>query len=269
MASIRRHRVALRPKVRRRRLQVLAAGGALALLVCAAVLTVRHLAPALPVLSGLLGRLDLRAGHVTVSGVPASLAGPMEAYFNEPGDSLGSRLAGFSARFPAVRSWQLRRNWPGRGARLEVSLRRAVARLQRAGRPAGYLDEAGVAFAAPAELSPDGHLCVEIGGAGADRLQGLPALLEQLSRDADLPAPLARVGFRGPYEGWEISLQDGTQVLWGDLDWTGEKLTRLHEALSDARSGAAAAGPVRADLRFFGDGRVLLRPLAATRITTR
>ena len=94
----------------------------------------------------------------------------------------------------------------------------------------------------------------------------LPALLAGLSRDADLPAPLARVGFRDAYEGWEVAFADGTVVLWGGLDWTREKLSRLREVLSDGRAEAA---PVLADLRFFEDGRVLLRPLAAARVPSR
>lgn len=264
--------------MRRRRFQALAAGAALLLLTGAAGLTLRHVAGSLPSFSSLLGRLDLRVSHVAVRGVPAPLSGAMESYFNEPGASFRARLAGLPERFPAVKTWKVRRDWPGRGARLEVVLRRAVARLQRAGRPAGFLDEDGAAFTAPEEIYPEARLSVEIGAAGADRLKGLPVLLELLSHDAGcqdvrpagtcgtsdtagagLPAPLARVAFRGPYEGWEVGLQDGTEVLWGGLDWTREKLDRLREALSDAR----AAAPMHADLRYFADGRVLLRPLMA------
>ena len=144
-----------------------------------------------------------------------------------------------------------------------------MAGLRRAGRPAGFLDEEGAAFEAPAELYPEVRLSVEAGDAAAAQLKGLPALLEQLSRDADLPAPLAQVSFRSSYEGWEVALQNGTEVLWGGLDWTREKLARLHEALSDARGGSAAAAPMLADLRYFEDGRVLLKPLTANRIPAR
>ncbi|MCX5796317.1 MAG: cell division protein FtsQ/DivIB [Elusimicrobia bacterium] len=262
-----RHRVALRPKVRRRRLRLTAIAAALALLTGAAGLTVRHLWRGLPPLPKLLGRLDPRVESVTVSGAPAFLAGPMATYLNDPADSFGARLAGLPRRFPAVRTWQLRRDWSGRSARLEVTLRRAVAGMRRAGQPAGFLDESGVAFAAPAELYPEARLAVEAGGAGAEQLKGLPAILEALARDADLPAPAAQVAFRSAYEGWEVRLQDGTQVLWGDLRWTREKLSRLHEVLSDSRSGAAA--PMLADLRYFEDGRVLLRPMLENRIPTR
>ena len=284
----RRHRVALRPKVRRRRLRLLAAAAALALLTGAAGLTVRHLWRGLPPLPKLMGRLDPRVERVTVSGVPAVLAEPMAAYLNDPTDSFSDRLAGLPRRFPAVKTWQVRRDWSGRDARVEVTLRRAVAVLRSAGRPAGFLDEGGGAFEAPAELYPEARLSVEAGGAGAEQLKGLPAVLEVLARDAgrkecrpagtcgtsdtagaDLPSPAAQLAFRSAYEGWEVRLQDGTQVLWGDLRWTREKLARLREALFDARGGAAAAAPVLADLRYFEDGRVLLRPLTANRIPTR
>jgi len=295
----RRHRVALRPKVRRRRLRLLAVAGALTMLACAAGLTVSHLATDLPSLSRLLSRFDLRVGRVAVGGVPESLVGPMESYLNEPGASFGARIAGFARQFPAVKSWQVRRDWDGRGARVEVTLRRAVAGLRRAGRPAGYLDEDGAAFAAPAELYPEVRLAVEAGAAAAAQLKGLPAVLELLFRDAELPAPLAQVRFRSSYEGWEVGLQDGTEVLWGGLDWTREKLARLHEVLSDAELAAPSGerktngacgigssagagrtdcltagasggrGPWAADLRYFEDGRVLLKPLTANRLPTR
>jgi hypothetical protein len=265
----RRHRVVLRPKVRRRRMRLVAVAAAVAVLAGTAGLTVRHLWRGLPSLPKLLGRLDPRVESVTVSGAPALLAGPMASYLNDPTDSFRDRLAGFSRRFPAVKTWQVRRDWPGRSARVEVTLRRAVASVRREGRPAGFLDEAGVSFEAPAELYPEARLAVEADGAGAEQLRGLPAVLEAFARDADLPAPAAQVAFRSAYEGWEVRLQDGTQVLFGDLRWTREKLSRLHEALSDARGGASAVAPMLADLRYFEDGRVLLRPMMGNRTPTR
>ncbi|MDD5630165.1 MAG: cell division protein FtsQ/DivIB [Elusimicrobia bacterium] len=263
----RRHRVALRPKVRRRRLRLAAAIAALALLVGAAGLTVRHLWRGLPALPALLARLDLRAGGVSVSGAPDLLAGPLSDYLNDPADSFGARLAALPRRFEAVKNWRLHRGWSGRGARVEVTLRRAVARLQRAGRPAGYLDEDGSAFSAPAELFSGALPTVEAGAADAAQLKDLPATLELLFRGADLPAPARQLSFRSAYEGWELRLQDGTVVLWGDLRWTREKLGRLHEALADSLGQAAA--PMLADLRYFEDGRVLLRPATGMGAATR
>jgi len=270
----RRHRVALRPKVRRRRQRFVAVAAAMVMLAGAAGLTVRHLWHGLPSGRSLLGRLDPRVSSVTVSGAPAVLAGPMTSYFNDPADSFSDRLAGLPRLFPAVKTFRARRDWSGRSARVEVTLRRAVAAIQRAGRPEGFLDADGEAFAAPSELYPEARLTVEAGDAAAEQLKGLPAALEVLVHDADLPAPVAQVAFRSAYEGWEVRLQDGTQVLWGDLRWTREKLSRLHEALSDVRGGAdaslrAASGPMLADLRYFEDGRVLLRPMMGNRTPAR
>jgi hypothetical protein len=268
-AAGRRHRVALRPKVRRRRQRLAIAAAAMAVLAGTAGLTVRQLWHGLPSLPKLLGRLDPRAEGVTVSGVPPVLAEPMASYLNDPAESFGVRLEGLPKRFAAVKSWQVHRGWSGRGSRVEVSLRRAVASVQQEGRAAGFLDEDGAVFEAPAELYPEARLAVEADGAAAEQIKGLPAVLDILARDGGLPSPAARVAFRSAYEGWEVRLQDGTQVLWGDLRWPREKLSRLHEALSDARGGAAAAAPMLADLRYFEDGRVLLRPVTGTRASTR
>jgi hypothetical protein len=239
----------------------------LAVLGGTAALTLRHLYRGLPHWAGLLARLDPRVESVTVTGVPTVLAEPMTRYLNDPGASFESQCAGLPGRFPAVRSYRVQRDWSGHGARMEVTLRRAVAEVRRAGRTAGFLGDDGVVFDAPAGLYPEAKPSVELGDAEAERFRGLPAVLEALSRDADLPVPVAQVSFRSVYEGWEMRLQDGTDVLWGGLDWTREKLARLHEALADARGGSP--GTFAADLRYFEDGRVLLRPLAANRISVR
>jgi hypothetical protein len=51
-------------------------------------------------------------------------------------------------------------------------------------------------------------------------------------------------------------------VSWGRLDWTREKLARLAEAVADARR--REPGAFSADLRWFEDGKVLLKAAVPT-----
>ena len=289
---VRRYRVALRAKVRRQRLRFLAVAAALTALGAAATLTVRHMSRSLPSVPNLFSRFRGSAETVEVKGASEMLAGPIAAYLREPGESFRARAARLTQRFPAVKTARVSDDWARRHALVEVTLRHAVGRVLRAGRPAGFLDEDGSVFDAPAALYPEAQLIVEAGEAGAGQLQALPSALAVFSRDADLPAPVVRLSFRSVYEGWEVWLQDGTQILWGNLIWTREKIARLREVLVDARerdpatSVAADAGRKEicpagacgsgigssaggqhwvADLRYFEDGRVLLKPLFATR----
>jgi hypothetical protein len=56
-------------------------------------------------------------------------------------------------------------------------------------------------------------------------------------------------------------------VQWGRLEFTAEKLSRLAEALADAKRREDV--PYSADLRWFEDGKVLLRPEARLGAVTR
>lgn len=73
----------------------------------------------------------------------------------------------------------------------------------------------------------------------------------------ETPVAVSRMRFVSAEDGWEALLADGTKVLWGGLQFTREKAERLRQALDDAR--AQQAGEFTADLRYFEDGRILLR----------
>ncbi|MDD5655675.1 MAG: cell division protein FtsQ/DivIB, partial [Elusimicrobia bacterium] len=226
-------------------------------------LTIRHLGAGLPSWRELARGLAPRLESVEVSGAPQPLAGQMERFLRESGSGLAARGSALAERFPAVKRAALSRDWAGRRLRVEVTMRRALARVVRPDRPGAeaWLDEDGAVFAAPAGLYPRAALAVETGGAGEAELRALARELPLLARAEALPVALERVRYRSAYEGWELSLQDGTNVLWGRLDWTPEKLRRLGEALADARGRQPeVASRWSADLRYFEDGRVLLRP---------
>ncbi len=57
---------------------------------------------------------------------------------------------------------------------------------------------------------------------------------------------------------WDCSfkLEDGTTVLWGGFEFTRLKILRLNEVMKDA--SLKAGGPLRADLRSFGEGKIFV-----------
>jgi hypothetical protein len=89
-------------------------------------------------------------------------------------------------------------------------------------------------------------------------LQELVRLLMAVAAPDALPSRLKSLRLESPTEGWSGTLQDGTQLFWGNLQWTEEKLLRLKSSLADA---VARFGKiVSADLRSFEDGKILIRP---------
>ncbi|MDE2291819.1 MAG: cell division protein FtsQ, partial [Elusimicrobia bacterium] len=88
-------------------------------------------------------------------------------------------------------------------------------------------------------------------------LDGLAKLVEAAGAPGALPSPPASAAYDARGKGWRMTLQDGTRLEWGGLDWTSEKLQRLREVLADA--GARMKPGFTADLRFFADGRILVR----------
>lgn len=253
----RRHRVVLRPKERARRHRLAAAFAAVALLGAVAFASARHALDALT-----------RAGRA----IAASARGPEAAVVEAPepfrtaaqasADALESSAAAKAERiksaFPCVAEVSVRRAWGESRATIHVTLRRAIAPAGRAGKDERWLGADGELFPAPAGVYSLVGPAVEPGTAPAEALAALAREWSALSSPGAFPSRLSAMGWKTDPPGWEARLEDGTTVLWGRLDWTREKLLRLGEALSDAR--AKGGETFAADLRYFEDGKVLLKP---------
>jgi hypothetical protein len=250
-------RVVVRPKERARRARALAAVAAVAALGAIAFLTVRKLAAdiRLPSLTASAGRVDA----AVVEG-PEPLRSLAQAAADAVSGSAGDKAEAIRARFPSVAEIRVRRPWTEKVATLTLVVRKPVAPALRRGKPAGFLAADGVVFDAPEGAFMLSGPPVDVSGATAAELSALAREYPELSAAGALPAPLTGLAFRSAEEGWEASLADGTKVLWGRLEWTREKLSRLSEAVADARS--KEPGAFSADLRWFEDGKVLLKPAA-------
>jgi hypothetical protein len=252
--SRRRFRVVARPQQRARRARLAAAAAAVLLLGAVAAVAARQ------TLSSWRARPAAAPGRALVEAAEPFRALAQAVVDAAPG-SAAEKAAALKARFPCVADVAVRRSWGDSAATLIPELRRAVAPATLRGRPAGALGDDGAVFAAPDGVYALSGPGVDADGAPPEALRALAREWPALSSAGAFPSPLAALSYRSADEGWQARLEDGTVVLWGDLSWTAQKLTRLKEALADARR--REPGAFAADLRFFEDGKVLLRPLGA------
>lgn len=56
-----------------------------------------------------------------------------------------------------------------------------------------------------------------------------------------------------------LGLEDGSTVLWGGFEFTRLKILRLNEVMEDA--ARKTGGPLRVDLRYFGEGKIFVSPV--------
>lgn len=260
----------MRPRQRARRNRRLAVVVALAGLGAAAFATLGHLRGEFGSPATLMSRLTPGRGVVEV--VASSDAMRREAAGFLAGRarlSPSAQAESLKKEFPCLRSVSVRRDWLKGVVRLELELRAAAAPARLSGRDAGFLSDDGVVFEAPAGMYSSSGPSVETAGAGPKDLLAAARLVAAAQSPGALPARLESLRFLSAHDGWEARLLDGTTVLWGDGRWTEEKLARLREVLSDARSQADAAAHFAADLRYFEDGKVLLRPLPARSLSMR
>lgn len=254
----RRFRVVARAVDRTRRAKTAAVALALVLLGALAAASARHSAAvlsrmrlSLPVVSS--------AESALVDGISEPFRSRAQAVVDAAPGSAGEKAEALRAKFPCVADVSIRRSWGEKRATLVPVLRRAVAAALRRGKPTGYLGADGSVFAAPAGVFDFSGPSVDVAGASEKDLEALVREWPALSHTGSFPSPLALLAYRSPEDGWQARLMDGTTILWGRLDWTKEKLSRLSEALNDAH--AKAPGVFAADLRFFEDGKVLLKPV--------
>ncbi len=256
-ANRRRFRVVARPKDKARRVRAVAAVAVVGALGAIAYVTVRKLAAdfRMPVVSA------SRAEDAALVEGPEPLRALAQAAADAVAGTAGDKAEALKTKFPALADVTVRRNWTEKTATLTLVVRRPVAAATRHGKPAGFLGDDGVVFAAPEGAFALTGPSVEVGGASAGELSALAREWPTLAAPGAFPAALTGMMYGSPDNGWEASLADGTKVQWGRLEWTKEKLSRLSEAVADAKT--KEPGAFSADLRWFEDGKVLLKPAVA------
>ncbi|TBR24208.1 hypothetical protein EPO15_04455 [bacterium] len=265
---MKRHRVRLRPKARSARRESV---GRAAVVIGAAGLAA-VLATARPFERVRLPRVGwgplaraLTVEQVTVEGVPPELAAELALAAS---DGVGAAWGPFEpdrrakallARYPWLEQVSPGRSWTGKTVRF-LAVPRGAAAVVPVKAGTSYLAEDGNLFAAPAAVvAAAGLPRVELGAfpAGGD-LKDLAGLIRAAGAEGALPSKPLSYAYDARERGWTVALEDGTRLSWGAADWTDEKLGRLREVLADA-AGRLPKG-FTADLRYFEDGRILVRP---------
>ena len=269
-ASRRRFRVVARPKERARRVRVAAAVAVIVALGAIAFAAVRKLASDFEVgrqASGFReGGLSASDGAVVIEG-PEPLRALAQAAADAVAGSAGEKAEALKARFPSLSDVRVRRSWTEKTAILTLVVRRAVAAATRHGKPAGFLGDDGAVFAAPEGAFILTGPTIEVAGASEGELSALAREWPVLSGAGAFSVPLTSFSYRSREDGWLARLADGAEIQWGRLEWTREKLSRLSEAVADANS--KEPGAYSADLRWFEDGKVLLKPFQMKPMTAR
>lgn len=258
-----RVKVALRPRQRSRRNRFAVAALAVLFVGAAAALTLRHVAREVG------NPFAYIKNNVSPALMTVELSVPQETVRQAAVNFLATRgrltpaaqAAALEDAFPYLKTVAVHRDWLRRRALLTLSLRAAVAAAASRGRSAGYLSDDGMVFAAPDGLYDVSAPVVETAGAGLDELRLAAKIVRAAAAPDALSSPLQTLRWVSPQEGWEARLADGTTVLWGDGRWTSDKLSRLREILADAKTQQGTPSRFVADLRYFEDGRVLLRPM--------
>ncbi len=258
-SSRRRFRVVARPQERARRAKLVGAAAAVALLGAVAFVVVKDSVRSLSKLRVALPSVAAGPEAAVVDGVAEPLRSLAQATADAVNGTAGEKAAALKRAYPCIADVTVRRPWGEKRSTLTPSLRSAVAPALRRGKPAGFLGADGSVFAAPQGVYALTGPTVELDDAPEDERRALAREWPALVAPGALPAALSGMVWLSAQDSWEARLSDGTTALWGRLDWTKEKLARLAEALSDAR--AKAPGAFAADLRWFEDGKVLLKPL--------
>lgn len=174
----------------------------------------------------------------------------------EPG-RIRSRLMDRFSYIDEVRS---ARSWSARSVHFELTLKTPVARVVQGGHGIGFLGPDGEIFEFPEALFktyvlPDADL-----GPVEDEEDFAPLskLFTAAQASGALPSRLIAFRRKGGESDWVAKLENGTQLLWGPIEWTEDKLMRLSEVLEDAEE--RFGGELTADLRHFEDGKIVVRP---------
>lgn len=209
-----------------------------------------------------------RVRAAEVSGVEGRLQKELFAVIKfKPGQAWtaadsGNLASEMTSRFPFLAGVGIRRNWINGRLEVSASLKQAVGRVQVPGTQTAFLGQDGKLFDAPAELYSGDLIAVELPQGAKSDLPELAKFMKELqAKKSFFPSGLSKITYSPLNRECALKFEDGSEARWGDYGFTEEKIARLRQVLAD--SGSRLEGPVRADLRYFSDGKILLNRIDA------
>lgn len=258
----RRYHVSLRPKRRRERNRKTLSVLGFLFLGGLAFITWKHLKSEALVFKKSISSFLPPPKEIKFTGVSDSLQSNIFAFLKTRGD-LGWRNQGveLNREFPYLSFAVASRDFFKEKMTYAVVLRQPLGLVQWRGQLLGYLGDQGVVFKAPQGLYSTALPEVQIEPGDQKKLSQAALFLKRLNQSHNLPSPLASLRYVSRVDGWDVTLQDGTVIFWGDFRWTAEKTKRLGLVLADAKTHSKKNFLV--DLRSFEDGKIFIKPEAS------
>lgn len=165
------------------------------------------------------------------------------------------------ARYPALRRAEVRRGLVGGRVTVTAESEPVVAkvRLMPSHGAAGdfYLAEDGRLLGETCGAPPADSFETAVYAEPGDVLASLAVFLKELKAlKEEFSSRPVSLRYRRPEGVCQLTLENDTEVFWGEFGFTRSKVARLNEVLGDA--ARKISGPLKVDLRYFRDGKVFV-----------
>jgi len=210
-----------------------------------------------------------RLQGLKINGLPPELSALLgKSLVTKPGalmtskecDIIEHRIAG---AFPYLRDIKVRRDWFKKRLVVTAAPRRPVAALSFGG-AYSYLDADGTIYPTDPAVRPETLLCVTVSSpvASGVPVNFLSFVKEFTVAQKSMPHRAVSIQTNDDLSDARIELDDGSVVDWGAFTYTTQKVLRLAQAF--ARAGERFTGPFSVNMRFFEEGKILLKPSDAS-----
>jgi hypothetical protein len=205
-------------------------------------------------------RLERARVEIPVSSVRSQIEARLSARLGESWTSADSRrfLEDLKSRYPYLKEPEFSRNYLTGSLLLRAGVETIVAPVSSGGGD-WFLGESGRLFSAVYPEAVPGGITANLPSSGRS-FPSVSAFLSRLNALSGLfgshPNSLA---CSGAGDSCRLFLDDGTEVLWGEFEFTRAKILRLNEILKN--SASRLKGPYKVDLRYFEDGQAVVSSL--------
>ena len=265
MAVVKKYKVRVRLKVRNRLLKT--AGIAFSSLAAVVILGYTGLSAVRFVSSLTLGRLfsfTLKTMSVTSPSdeISAEISSRLSRYLGNTFSAVESRalVAALKQKYTALSSVDVDRSFVNGRILVRAESERVVAKVRLNGDKDFYLSENGRLLGENYGAEPADIFETDLYAAPGSGLVPLAGFLAEIRAKApEFSSRPVKLECRGAVQVCRLTLENSTEVLWGEFAFTKAKISRLNEVLADA--ARKINGPLKVDFRYFRDGKIFVSKL--------